>query len=71
MQLTNKQRFHLFESNDRVFAALTLGCAANIYTIDRSVFKKSMTEKMMLFSMKKELGKTKHHKFVTQFKGSF
>lgn len=71
MTLTNKERFHSVESNGHVFAPLTHGCAANIHTIDYSVFKKSLEEKIKVFSFKKKMGKTKNHKFTLQFKGAF
>jgi len=39
--------------------------------LDKSVFKKSFTEQGKLFTMKKELGKSKLYRFITMFKGSF
>lgn len=40
-------------------------------TVYRTVFKKTDAEKALLFKMKSELPKSKHHHFVTILKGDF
>lgn len=71
MTLSSNQRFQPIVSNGHVYAPLTHGCPANIYRTDYGVFKKTLQEKFSAYGFKKELGKTKNHKFITQFKGSF
>jgi len=65
MELTHAQRFDIVVTPDRVFAPLTLGCPSMLMTTDYSVFKKTEEEKWKLHNFKKELGKTKNHKFKT------
>jgi hypothetical protein len=70
-ELKVNPRFLNSSSADRVFAPMTWGCPANYLSIDYAVFKKTLQEKMKVFTFKKQLGKTKNHKFVAHFKGSF
>lgn len=68
--MTHVQRFDPQIVNGNVFAPLSHGCASMLFFIDRSVFKKSLQEKATIYGFKKKLGKTKNHKFITQFHGS-
>lgn len=69
--LTHAQRFDVTVTNNTVYAPFSWGCPSMIFAVDRSVFKKTLGEKMKLFTFKKHLGKTKNHKFKLQFKGAF
>lgn len=61
---SHSQRFFpFFPSNGIPAAAPTLGSPAMLHRTDTSVFKKSMEEKMKIYTFKKELGKTKNHHF--------
>lgn len=53
------------------WAPISFGCPAMLFGVDYSIFKKTDVEKGELFTRKMAMPKTKHHKFVTQFKGSF
>lgn len=55
--------FPFFPANGIPQAAPTLGSPAMLHRADTSVFKKSLEEKMKVFTFKKQLGKTKNHKF--------
>lgn len=71
MLLTHSQRFDVQQISHQVFAPLTHGCPSMTMAVDRAVFKKSPEEKLAVYTFKKQLGKTKHHKFISQMKGSF
>ena len=72
MPLSHAERFFPTKNNKgEQFAALTFGAPANLTTIEYWMFKKTPHERHILKEMKKELGKTKHHKFETMFIGSF
>lgn len=71
MQLSHAQRFDITVSNNSVYAPFSWGCPSQILAVDYSVFKKTLQEKFTVYGFKRKLGKTKNHKFKTQFKGSF
>ena len=71
-EFSHKQRYQISTGpQNKVYAALTLGPAGMVMHIDYTVFEKTMAEKMKLYTFKRQLGKTKNHKFVSQFHGSF
>jgi len=63
--MTHAQRFDITFGQDRVFAPASWGCPAMLFVTDYSVFKKTEEEKWKVHNFKKQLGKTKHHKFVS------
>lgn len=69
--MTHSQRFDVQTFGKSTFAALTLGCPSMIMFIDRDVFKKTMEEKWKLYNFRKQIEKSKNHKFKLIFQGSF
>lgn len=69
--MTYQQRYFPTNIGGVWYAPSTIGCPANIISVDHSVFKKSMDEKMKLYTFKKQHPKTKHTKFKVVLKASF
>lgn len=63
--MTHAQRFDITSDARSVYAPFSWGCPSMRFATDYSVFKKIPGEKEQVKDMKKELGKTKHHKFET------
>ena len=63
--MTYAQRFDITVTNNSVYAPLSWRCPAMLFVTDYSIFKKTEEEKWKVHNFKKELGKTKHHKFET------
>lgn len=72
MPLSHAERFFPTKNNrGEHFAALSFGAPCNLINVESWMFKKTPHERNVLKEMKKELGKTKHHKFSPLFKGTF
>lgn len=70
--LSHAQRFDItFIGGNIPATPYSLGCPSMTHAVDRKAFEHSEEEKAQIWSFKKQLGKTKHHKFELQFKGAF